>query len=61
MANGRSLDWKQMAELRGIELSETGAERLGALEQQMRLMGAMVDWKEEPITSFRLEEEEPAQ
>jgi hypothetical protein len=58
MANGKSLDWKRMAEIRGIELSDTGAERLGALEQQMRLMGAMVDWKEDPILSFRIEEEE---
>ncbi len=49
-------DWKAAAAVRGVELNEAQAERLAALDQKMTLMMAMVDWKEEPIEVFRLEE-----
>ncbi len=51
-------DWKAAAAVRGVELNDAQAERLAALDQKMTLMMAMVDWKEEPIEVFRLEEVE---
>ncbi|MCL4794845.1 MAG: hypothetical protein KJZ84_09785 [Bryobacteraceae bacterium] len=52
-------DWKAAAAVRGVELNDAQAERLAALDQKMTLMMAMVDWKEEPIEVFRLEQLAP--
>lgn len=57
-------DWKDAAAVRGVELSDAQAARLEALDRQLTLMMAMIDWKEEPIQTFQLEQpapEEPGQ
>jgi hypothetical protein len=49
-------DWKDAAAVRGVELNNAQAARLAALDRQMTLMMAMIDWMEEPVQTFRLEE-----
>jgi len=49
-------DWKDAAAVRGVELNDAQAARLAALDRQMTLMMAMIDWMEEPVQTFRLDE-----
>lgn len=49
-------DWTDAARVRGVELNEAQAERLAAIDRQMTLMMAMIDWMEEPMPVFRLED-----
>lgn len=50
-------DWTTAAQSRGIELNETQAERLAAMEKTITLLAAMIDWKEEPCQAFRVIED----
>ena len=54
-------DWKDAAAVRGVELNEAQAARLAALDRQITLLMAMIDWKEEPTQSFRLAAPEAAE
>ena len=54
-------DWKDAAAVRGVELNEAQAARLAALDRQITLLMAMIDWKEEPIQTFRLDAPEAAE
>ncbi len=49
-------DWKDAAAARGVELDDARASRMAAIDQAMTLMSAMIDWKEEPIQTFRVDE-----
>jgi hypothetical protein len=49
-------NWKDAAAVRGVELDGEQAARLEALDRQMTLLMAMIDWKEEPIQTFRLDD-----
>lgn len=49
-------DWKDAAAVRGVELSDAQAARLEALDRQLTLMMAMIDWMEEPIQTFQLDQ-----
>lgn len=54
-------DWKDAAAARGVTLDDSQAARLAAIDRSMTLMSAMIDWKEEPIQVFRVDEiAEPA-
>lgn len=53
-------DWKAAAAVRGVELDDAKAARMAAIDQAMSLMSAMIDWKEEPVQSFRVDEIEEA-
>lgn len=45
-------DWKNVAAERGITLNDAQASRLNDIDAAMRLMAAMIDWKEEPVLAF---------
>jgi hypothetical protein len=49
-------DWITAGRTRGIELTEAQAQRLDTLDRAMRLLSAMVDWKEEPLPVVQLGE-----
>ena len=49
-------DWKDAAAARGVALDDSQATRLAAIDRSMTLMSAMIDWKEEPIQVFRVDE-----
>lgn len=49
-------DWKDAAAVRGITLTDAQADRIQALDKAMTLMSAMIDWKEEPVQRFQVDE-----
>lgn len=49
-------DWKDAAAVRGVTLTDAQAARLEAIDRSMTLMSAMIDWKEEPVQVFKVDE-----
>lgn len=49
-------DWKDAAAVRGVTLTDAQAARLETIDRSMTLMSAMIDWKEDPVQVFKVDE-----